>query len=75
MTNREWMQSLTDEELANFLTDGLPVKDIRFKLDGYGMFLSSINTTSSRYTSSHLGIEEWLKQEQEFEVVKQGEDK
>ena len=75
MTNREWMQSLTDEELANFLTDGLPVKDNRFRLAGYGMFLSSINTISSRYTSSHLGIEEWLKQEQEFEVVKQGEDK
>ena len=70
MTNREWMQSLTDKELAYFLTLGLPVKDIRFKLDGYGMFPISINTISPRSISSHLGVEEWLKQEQEFEVVK-----
>lgn len=70
MTNREWMQSLTDEELAYFLTAGLPVKDIRIGLDGYNMFGISVHTISHRYISSHLGIEEWLKQEQEFEVVK-----
>lgn len=70
MTNREWMQSLTDEELANFLTQGLPLKDIRIIIEGYDMFVASIHAVSYRYISSHLGIEEWLKQEQEFEVVK-----
>lgn len=70
MTNREWMQSLTDEELANFLTDGLYVRDIRIGLDGFNMFAMSVHIIAHRYNSSRLGIEEWFKQNQEFEVVK-----
>ena len=69
MTNREWMESLTDTQLANFLTDGLILQSARIELKEYGMFVASVRTVSQRYTSSHLGIEKWFNQEQEFEVI------
>lgn len=62
MTNREWLNSLSDHDLALFLSTGLEVMAI-----GYGdHFVVTIGDISRRYIMSHLGIEEWLNKPQEF---------
>ena len=64
MTNREWLNSLSDSDLARFLSTGLEVMAI-----GYGdHFVVSISDISRRYIMSHLGIEEWLNKPQEFTI-------
>ncbi len=69
MTNREWLQSLSDQELAGFLTNGLSVTSTRWGGTPYYM---SIGQVTAQYTMSRLGITEWLSREQEFEVAREG---
>ena len=68
MTNREWLASLSDEQLAEFCTStlyvtfvGQELKDIKFPL--------SVRHIAQRTTSSIEGFKEWLNKEQEFEVL------
>lgn len=62
MTNREWLNGLTDYELAQFLTSGLKVAS------GYSV---SIHDILRRYTLSTTGIREWFSEEQEYEGSKE----
>ena len=52
-TNREWLESLSDEDLAAFYTLGIPLKD-NFYINLYRVAMS--------FTSSQQGIKEWLSQ-------------
>ena len=68
MTNREWLNNLTDKQLAAFLTNGLPCKydgdDSDFTI------LVSLKRVLFRGTCSEETLFRWLSEEQEFEVVK-----
>lgn len=68
MTNREWLQGLSDEELARFLTEGLLVTSTRW--DGTPYFMN-IRQIANNYMLSVFGIKEWLSKEQEFEVARE----
>lgn len=73
-TNREWLESLTDKELAEFLTCGLFVHDRRMYEGDVPVkrdCVASLNMVSLRYTQSHEGVRQWLGSEQEFEVIKE----
>lgn len=73
MTNREWLATLSNKELSEFLTIGLCVK-FRQPIVGNTIIVTdgvvSIKDISLRYSISAYGVEEWLKSSQEFEVVK-----
>lgn len=68
MTNREWLNALTDKQLAAFLTNGLLCKydtdDSDFTV------LVSLRRVLFRSTCSEDALFRWLSEEQEFEVVK-----
>ena len=65
-TNREWLNSLTNKELADFLTFGLPVKQIG---TGQKMVINQ-RTLSLSGTLSDIGVQNWLSKRQEYEVWK-----
>ena len=50
-TNREWLEFLSDEDLASFYTLGIPLKD--------GSYIN-LYRVAMGYTSSQQGIKEWL---------------
>jgi hypothetical protein len=70
MTNRQWLEALTDKQLAEFLTFGIMVRRLNYHSD---VFRVSIHDIARQYTSSTLGVELWLSATQEFTVVKGGE--
>lgn len=59
MTNREWLNTLTDEQLANFLTVGLYV---RYKSMPDIPIMFSIKSLTYQYVQSTIGLTEWLSQ-------------
>ena len=65
MTNRQWMETLTDEHLARVLTTGLRLKSTQCS---YFPFDVNIRDIAVRYTLSASGIEQWLSMPQEYEV-------
>ena len=71
-TNRDWLKSLTNKQLAEFLTCGLYVK-LYYPIVGNIITTSemtiSIQNIATRYIQSHTGIEHWLNSPQEFEVI------
>lgn len=75
-TNREWMESLSNKQLAEFLTCGLYVRDLR-KIEGnlpegtvyVRDIVINFNSIKMTYILSHTGIEHWLNSPQEFEVL------
>lgn len=68
MTNREWLNALTDKQLAAFLTNGLPCK---YDMDDSDFtILVSLKRVLFRGTCSEDTLLRWLSEEQEFEVVK-----
>ena len=72
MTNREWMNTLTDEQLSKFLTDGLWVhlKIVDETGNAYTIdSFVSIAHVYRRYIHSQKGLEQWLSSPQEFDVV------
>ena len=69
MTNREWLESLTDKQLAQFLVYGLKVVSAHY-LGDYPFHIN-ITCLASRYTQSELGIEKWLSMPQDYEVVEE----
>lgn len=69
-TNREWLMSLTDKQLAEFFTTGLYVKSNHY----IGTpFMISISDIARRYTTSVSGIEKWLSMPQDYEIDKGAE--
>lgn len=68
MTNHEWLKSLTTEELSQFLTFGLQVSAVGRVYDG--RWLASLQQTLHRYAKADIGLEDWLKAPQEYEVIK-----
>lgn len=69
MTNREWLATLSNKELSEFLTIGLWVKFCQ-PLAANLKSIVSISHISLRYNISTDGVEEWLESSQEFEVIK-----
>lgn len=67
MTNREWMESLTDYQLADFLTVGLSVICKSFP-QAKCMYYTNIDTIARYCAENSIGIIQWLYEEQEFEV-------
>ena len=61
MTNRKWMEQLSDEDLSNFLTNGLP-KDIEINSNPptYYTILINIGSIARQYIQSATGIMQWL---------------
>lgn len=74
MTNREWLATLSDEELSEFLTIGLHVRYIH-PFIGNTLTLSegvvSVNKISWGYIQSTIGLTEWLRSNQDFETIKE----
>ena len=69
MTNRQWLESLNNEQLSKFLTLGLRVKSMHYI--GFP-FDRSISDIARQYTSSVLGGEKWLEMPQDYEIVEGG---
>lgn len=67
ITNRQWLESLTDKQLAEFLTFGLLVRSMHYIGEP---FIISISQIARRYTSSIKGIETWLSMPQDYEIEK-----
>ena len=71
MTNREWMENLPNDKLAEFLTCGLYLK-LRNPIVGNIVTVSHIVTSlpqiARQYTQSHIGVAQWLAAPQEFEL-------
>ena len=70
MTNRQWLESLTNRQLAEFLTHGIMVRSLNYHTDAFRV---SIHDIARQYTSSTLGIELWLSATQEYALIKGGE--
>ena len=81
MTNRQWLESLSNKQLAEFLTCGLYVHDL-CKIEGNlpegAVFIRDrvmdFNAIKMRYTQSHIGVAYWLDSPQEFEVISEEEE-
>lgn len=58
MTNREWLESLNDTQLAAWFCDQLEIGEM------YGMKIyTGINTEKMKYNASYDGILQWLNKE------------
>lgn len=77
MTNREWIQSLTNEELAKWLCETqsqligwkettLATGD-RMQLAEYDRLYPRLHELTSRYSDSTLGLAQWLGEERKHE--------
>ena len=52
-TNREWLESLSDDDLATFYTQGLVIEK-------YSPYPINIHQTIGSFMASQQGIKEWL---------------
>jgi hypothetical protein len=68
-TNRQWLEALTDKQLAEFFTCGLQVTTAHYL--GMLPFLIDMRSIADSYTQSTLGIEKWLSMPQDYEVVEE----
>ena len=69
MTNREWLATLSNKELSEFLTVGLYVRYVGSAITTSETVIS-ISEISRRYIQSTIGLAEWLRSNQEFETIK-----
>lgn len=65
-TNRAWLESLTNRQLADFLTHGLI---LRLKAEPASIDCYSIKDILYRNTKSDDAVADWLSQNQEYEVI------
>ena len=75
MTNREWLNSLSNEELASWLCEtsaiiGYGIKIVKVNNESKEMKIAQFDNLYPRfhdliyqYTNTHLGINEWLNKE------------
>lgn len=68
-TNREWLNSLSNEQLADFLTENLQVKSCT----GF-VYCTGISKIKYREISSVRGILRWLNAQQEFNIYEESWD-
>lgn len=68
MTNREWLESLTDNQLAAFLSYGLLAEGAQIKTLP---FVINLDIVAGRYTHTELGLRDWLGRPQEFIIVEE----
>lgn len=54
-TNREWLESCPDSDLAKFYTSGLLIEK-------YSQYPVNLQQIIGNFVSSEIGIEEWLSQ-------------
>lgn len=67
MTNRAWLNKLSNKQLTGFLTYGLPCNSI--ENPSYYDWVS-INLIRRRNIDSAEAVYQWLEADQEFEVMK-----
>ena len=68
MTNRQWLESLTNNQLAAFLSYGILVEGVQVKTLP---FVINLNIVAGRYTHTELGLREWFERPQEFIIVEE----
>ena len=68
-TNREWLNSLSNEQLANFLTENLQIKS-----DTGFVYCIGIGKIKYREISSVHAILHWLDAPQEFNIYEESWD-
>jgi hypothetical protein len=68
-TNRQWLESLTDKQLAEFLTCELQVTTAHYL--GMLPFFIDMRSIAYSYTQSNLGIEKWLAMPQDYIVLEE----
>jgi hypothetical protein len=68
MTNREWLESLTNNQLAAFLSYGLLAEGAQVKTLP---FVVNLQMIAGRYTHTELGLREWFGRPQEFVIVEE----
>lgn len=68
-TNRQWLYEMDDRTLAEFLTCGIYARLINYHTDP---FYVNINDIGRQYTKSSIGVELWLSEPQQYEIVKGG---
>ena len=66
MTNREWLELLTDKQLSEFFTHGIVVISAHY--EGVLPHPISIHQIAGSYMQSTLGIEKWLSMPQDYIV-------
>lgn len=69
ITNREWLESLTDKQLAELLTCGLRVTTAHYL--GMLPFFIDMRSIADSYTQSNLGIEKWLSMPQDYIIAEE----
>lgn len=69
MTNREWIESLTDRQLAEFYTHGLMVNFNTTEQHDIMNFPITIQQLTGSYMQSASGLEKWLSESQMYKVV------
>ena len=72
MTNREWLMSLSDKQLAEFCTFGISVHDLWFDSNDKisSDCIINVKDIAGRYIDSIIGLEKWLQSPQEFVEMK-----
>lgn len=68
LTNRQWLESLTDNQLAAFLSYGILVEGAQVKTLP---FVINLNIVAGRYTHTELGLRERFERPQEFVIVEE----
>jgi hypothetical protein len=68
LTNRQWLESLTNNQLAAFLSYGILVEGAQVKTLP---FVINLNIVAGRYTHTELGLREWFERPQEFVIVEE----
>lgn len=65
MTNREWMEHLTDEQLAKFLTLGLRCNNAQGDEWDFEA-CASIQSVALQFNQSVYGLQEWFSKSQQY---------
>ena len=60
MTNREWVNNMTDDEFADFCCNE---DNVDFRTGEYIGLHPHLRTIKMSYTSSEGGLKQWLKRE------------
>lgn len=68
LTNREWLETLTDKQLAAFLSYGILAEGAQVKTLP---FVINLQMIAGRYTHTELGLRDWLERPQEFAIVEE----
>ena len=68
ITNREWLESLTNNQLAAFFSYGILVEEVQVKTLP---FVINLGMVAGHYTHTELGLRDWLGRPQEFMIIEE----